>query len=92
METNEIKILNPQDVEIELNKSAIEHRDADFSGKILPNLSLAERHLDYGLNLNNATIAGNVFLADLEVNGNVNFENAAIMGSMFLGGEKLSAT
>ena len=73
--------ITKEEIEAELEKSTIEHRDANFSGLTLQFLSLAERQLNYGINLKDSTVIGNVFLADTVVNGNLDMENAAVSGS-----------
>jgi len=84
-----VSILNKEEIDREINNAALDRREADFRGKSLKFLSLAEKNLDYGLNLENSWICGNVFLADTAVNGNINFTNAVIDGSFFFGRGKL---
>jgi cytoskeletal protein CcmA (bactofilin family) len=84
-----VSILSKQDIDREIDKAALDRREADFRGKNLKFLSLAEKNLDYGINLESAWITGNVFLADTTINGSINMTNAVVDGSFFFGRGKL---
>ncbi len=84
-----VLILNKEDIDREIYKATLDRREADFRGKNLKFLSLAEKSIDCGLNLEGSWIAGNVFLAGTTINGNVNMANATVDGSFFFGHGKL---
>jgi uncharacterized protein YjbI with pentapeptide repeats len=84
-----VAILSKEDIDHEIDKATLDRREADFRGKNLKFLSLAEKNLDYGLNLENSWISGNVFLASTTVNGSINLSNAVVDGSFFFGRGKL---
>jgi cytoskeletal protein CcmA (bactofilin family) len=84
-----VSILSKEEIDQEIDKATLDRREADFSGKSLKFLSLAEKNLDYGINLENSWIAGNVFMASTTVNGDINLANAVIDGSFFFGRGKL---
>lgn len=80
-----VSILNKEEIDQEIYKATVDRRDADFRGKNLKFLSLAEKNIDCGINLEGSWISGNVFLAGSTVNGNVNMANATVDGSFFFG-------
>lgn len=77
------KILNKEEIENEIETAIMERREVNFAGKRLEFLSLAEKNVDYGINLQDSIIQGNVFLADTVINGNINLSNATVVGSFF---------
>lgn len=84
-----VSILDKEDIDREIDKATLDRREADFRGKSLKFLSLAEKNLDYGINLEGCSIMGNVFLADTIINGSINMAGATIDGSFFFGRGKL---
>ena len=84
-----ISILSKQEIDDEIERANLDRREANFSGKSLKFLSLAEKNLDYGLNLENSWISGNVFMAGTSINGNINMANAVVDGSFSFGQGKL---
>lgn len=84
-----VSVLSKGEIDREIDKAALDRREADFRGKNLQFLSLAEKNLDYGINLESSWITGNVFLADTTINGSINMANAVVDGSFFFGRGKL---
>jgi len=84
-----VLVLGNDDIKNEIAKAALDRREANFSGKTIKSLSLSEKDLDHGINLENALITGNVFLADTAVGGDINMANAVVDGSFFFGRGKL---
>lgn len=84
-----VQVMSKDDVSREIAQAAAEMREADLSGKTLKSISLAEKNLDHGINLENAYVIGNIFLGNTTVNGNINMANATVDGSFFFGRGKL---
>jgi hypothetical protein len=78
-------ILSNEEIRWEIEQAAAEHREINFRGKNLKFLSLSERTIDYGINLQDCWISGSVFLANTTVNGNINLTNSVIDGTFFFG-------
>lgn len=84
-----IMVLSKEEIEREIAKAALDHREADFSKKTIKEISLAGKNMDHGINLSDTLIAGDVFLADATIGGNLNLANSVINGSLFLASGKL---
>jgi cytoskeletal protein CcmA (bactofilin family) len=84
-----IFILDKDDIDKEIDLAKLEQREADFKGKNLKFLSLAEKNIEYGINLQGSRIVGNLFLASTIINGNLNMADAIVDGSFFFGRGKI---
>ena len=84
-----VSILSKEEIDQEIDRAVVERRQINFSGKNLKFLSLAEKDVATGINLNNCWVAGNVFLGDSIINGDINLSNATIDGSFFFGRGKI---
>jgi cytoskeletal protein CcmA (bactofilin family) len=84
-----VSILSKEEIDLEIDQALAERRKINFEGKNLKFLSLAEKDIGTGLNLNNAWVAGNVFLGDATINGDISMVNTVIDGSLFFGRGKV---
>jgi len=84
-----VSILSKEEIDLEINQAIVERRKINFEGKSLKFLSLAEKDIGTGINMDNCWVAGNVFLGDATINGDISMVNATIDGSFFFGRGKI---
>jgi len=78
-------VLGQRELMAEIKLAEQENRIANFSNKIISDLSILIERIKFGLNLENSKILGPVFLGEVVILGDLNLKGAIVNGSLYLG-------